>query len=167
MVIVKSCALVLAAAAFMLGCAQPQPAAPAIDLAAEAQAIRDRSAEWVTLVKARDADGIASLYTTDTVTMVDGALSHGAAEIRAAWAAEFAEHPESTVSSTLTPTHVHVAASGDLGYELGTFNWDGDGAGEAAPITGEYVTVWVKSDGVWRAAAAASTTIKTAKAEAT
>jgi len=153
---------VLAAAVLTWGCAQQPPAAPAVDLAAEAQAVRDRSAEWLELAVAHDAAGMANgIYTADAVTLFDGDINHGIAEIQASTEADTAKSPDSTI--TWSTSHVHVAASGDLAYELGSFNFDPDGAGEAAGVTGEYVTVWVKSDGVWRAAADAGTASKPAE----
>lgn len=157
-------ATVLATAALMFGCAQPQPAEPTVDVAAEAQAIRDRSAEWLQLAVAHDAAGIANgMYTADAVTLFDGDMNHGPAEIQASMEADTASNPDSTIA--WSTSHVHVAASGDLGYELGSFAFDPDGVGEAPSATGEYVTVWVKTDGVWRAAADAGTASKPAAEE--
>lgn len=151
----------IAAAVLTLGCVEPPPAQPVVDLAAEAQAIRDRSAEWLTLATARDAAGIANgIFMTDAVTLFDGDILHGTTAIQASIEADAAANPDSTLS--WSTSHVHVAASGDLGYELGSFAFDRDGAGDAAGVTGEYVTVWVKSDGIWRAAADAGTTASAA-----
>ncbi len=157
-------AALIVAAALTLGCVEKPPAQPAVDVAAEAQAIRDRSAEWLQLAVARDAVGVANgMYTADAVTLFDGDMSHGTAEIQASMEADTASNPDSTI--TWSTSHVHVAASGDLAYELGSFTFDPDGAGEAPGVNGEYVTVWVKSDGTWRAAADAGTTGKPAAVE--
>lgn len=157
---IKFPAAVLAAAVLTWGCVQKPPAAPAIDVAAEAQTIRDRSAEWMELAVARDAAGIANgIFTADAVTLFDGDVKHGTAEIQASIEADAAANPDSTLS--WSTSHVHVAASGDLAYELGSFVFDPDGAGEAPGATGEYATVWVKSDGIWRAAADSGTARKT------
>lgn len=156
---IKISAALLVAAALTLGCVEKPPEQPAIDLAAEAQAIRDRSAEWLALASARDAAGVANgMYTADAVTLFDGDLNHGTAEIQASMEADTAEYPNSTIA--WTTSQVHVAASGDLAYELGSFTFDPDGAGEAPGANGEYATVWVKSNGTWRAAADAGTASK-------
>ena len=63
-------------------------------------------------------------------------------------------------------TDVQVAKSGDLAYELGTFTFDVDGAGEIPAVSGEYVTVWTKPDGTWRVAVDSSTERKAAEAAA-
>jgi ketosteroid isomerase-like protein len=69
--------------------------------------------------------------------------------------AQFAAAPDMTVS--WTTTDVRVAASGDMAVETGTWTFDTDGDGEAVPTNGEFVTVWVKTDGAWRAVADAGT----------
>lgn len=148
-----------------VGCAKPAPEAPAVDLAAEAQAVRDRSAAWMQLSQARDAAGIADgIFTADAVTIGDGNIRKGVAEIRAAFEAEAAAAPDSTIS--WTTNSVQVAASGDLAYELGSFSFDRDGAGETAAEEGEYVTVWTKADDTWRAAVDAGTVRKASEAAA-
>jgi ketosteroid isomerase-like protein len=147
------------------GCAKPAPETPAVDLAAEEQAIRDRSMEWLKLATAKDAAGIANgMLAANSVTMYDGVINEGAAAIQAATEAGYAARPNSTV--TWTTDEVHVAASGDLAYELGTATEDADGDGEAAPTNGRYVTVWTKIDGTWRAVADAGTQRKPAEAAA-
>lgn len=157
-------AAVLAASALIMGCVEKPPAQPVVDVAAEAQAIRDRSAEWLQLAVAQDAAGIANgIFTADAVTIFDGDIEHGTAEIQASMEANNAEYPGSSI--TWSTSHVHVAASGDLAYELGSFTFDPDGVGDAPSVSGEYATVWVKSDGTWRAAADAGTTVKPAVAE--
>lgn len=154
----------VACGALAAGCAKPAPEAPAVDLAAEAQAVRDRSAAWMQMAQAKDAAMIDGIFTADAMTIGDGNIRKGTAEIRAGFEADMAAMPNSTVS--WTTNHVHVAASGDLAYELGSFSFDPDGAGEGAAQEGEYVTVWTKADGTWRAAADAGTARKAAEAAA-
>lgn len=151
----------IVAAGLTMGCTEAPPAQPTVDVAAEAQAIRDRSAEWLRLATARDAAGIANgIFTADAVTLFDGDIHHGTAAIQAGLEADAAANPDS--SHSWSTSRVQVAASGDLAYELGSFTFDPDGAGEAPAVNGEYSTVWVKSDGTWRAAADAGTTAKPA-----
>ena len=155
----------LAASLLATGCAKKEAEAPAIDLAAEEQAIRDRSMEWLKFATAKDAAGIAnSILAANSVTMYDGVINEGAAAVQAATEEGYTARPNST--TTWTTDEVHVAASGDLAYELGTATEDADGDGEAAPTTGRYVTVWSKVDGTWRAVADAGTQLKPAEAAA-
>jgi uncharacterized protein (TIGR02246 family) len=152
--------MILAAAAcsgLAAGCAQKTPEAPAIDLVAEAQAIRDRSAAWLQMAAAKDVSGIVnSVYSASAVTLFDGEIRKGSSEIQTGMEAEFARMPDATIS--WTTTDVQVAASGDLAYELGSFTMDPDGAGETPAAEGEFLTVWSKVDGSWRAVADAGTT---------
>lgn len=152
----------IAAALLAAACA---PQAPAVDVAAEAQAIRDRSAEWLELAKAKDVAAIANgIYTADAVTLFDGTIRRGTAEIQAGMEAEMAAMPDAMLD--WTTTDVRVASSGDMAYETGNWTFDPDGGGEKPSMSGEYVTVWVKADGVWRAAADAGTSPKEEEAAA-
>lgn len=156
-------AAAVAAGLLSTGCAKPKDEAPAIDLAAEAQAVRDRSAEWLKLVTAKDAAGIANgILAANVVTLYDGVIREGAAAFQAGAEAGYAEQPNAT--NSWTTDEVHVAASGDLAYELGSSTEDSDGDGAAAPTTGRFVTVWTKADGTWRAVADAGTQRKPAEA---
>ena len=156
----------LAAGIVLSGCAAKKdeaPAAPAIDIAAEEQAVRDRSMEWLKFATSKDAAAIANgIMAANAVTLYDGVINEGAAAIQAATEAGYAARPNATV--TWTTDEVHVAASGDLAYELGTSTEDPDGEGEAASTSGRYVTVWTKADGTWRAVADAGTQRKPAEA---
>ena len=52
------------------------------------------------------------------------------------------------------PTHIEVATSQDLAFDVGTFvlNLD-DATGKPMTIPGKYVVVWKKHDGNWKAEA--------------
>ena len=146
--------LILAAAAMLAlvaGCAQKSEV-PAVDLAVEEKAIWDRSAEWMRLAQARDAAAIANtVFLPDAITVFEGVVRNGSAEIQAGMEKEYADMPDATIS--WTTNSVKLASSGDMAWETGAWTLDPDGAGEAAPISGSFVTVWSKVDGVWRVAA--------------
>ena len=151
--------MILTAAACMglvAGCMQKTPGAPAIDLAAEAQAVRDRSAAWMQLTAAKDVAGVVNgVYTPNAVLMYDGEVHTGTAALQDSMEDELAETPDALTS--WSTTDVKVAASGDLAYELGTFLFDPDGAGPEPAENGKFVTVWTKVDGTWRVAVDAGT----------
>jgi ketosteroid isomerase-like protein len=154
----------VASASLALGCAQKAPEAPAVDLAAEAQAVRDRSAAWEQMAHAKDINGLVNdIYTTNAISMFDGSIRKGSAEIRVSEESRLAA-PEQTFS--WSATEVKVANSGDLAYELGNFWFDTDGAGENPRVSGEYVVVWTKADGTWRVAAESSTATTPSEAPA-
>jgi len=142
----------------LVACAAPPAEEPAVDVAAEAQAIRDASAAWLQALQARDAATIDGFFAANISTIFDGKINEGLAEVQATREEEWASQPDSTV--TWTTTAVEVAASGDLACERGNWTSDPDGAGEAPEEHGEYLTVWKKIDEQWTVLYDAGTTIK-------
>ncbi len=148
--------MLLAAAALMAGCAK-QDAAPVVDLAAAEKAIWDASAAWMKLAQAKDNAAIAStVYLPDSITVYDGVVRNGIAEIQAGMDEELAKTPAATIAWTTTA--VKVAPSGDMAWETGAFTFDPDGEGETAANNGNFVTVWAKVDGAWRVTADSGST---------
>ena len=151
-------AAAVAAAISLAGCEQAKddaavdaaPAEPAVDLAAEADAIRARSGEWMNYANAKDAASTANkMYTADAVMIADEKAYKGPAAIQASLEANSKESPDGVVS--WTSDDIRVAASGDMAVEIGAFTYDPDGDGKKPAIQGTFVTTWVKSDGEWRA----------------
>lgn len=155
----------LAAAALLAlaaGCAQKDEA-PAVDLAAEEKAIWDRSAEWLKLSQAKDTAAIVdTVFLPDAITVFDGEVRNGSAEIKASFDEEMAQMPAATL--TWTTTAVKLASSGDMAWETGAFTFDSDGEGAAPAVSGNFVTVWSKVDGAWRVAADSGSTPRPAEA---
>lgn len=154
-----SLALVLAAA-----CAPPaEPpapaaAAPAVDLAAEEQAIRDSSKQWLAAEQGRDLLTAMSFMDANVTAIFDGTVQRGRAAVEAAKQARWEESPDATIE--WATGSVHVAASGDLAYELGVWTTDPDGLDDPDAETGEFLTVWRKVDGQWKVVADAGSTIR-------
>jgi uncharacterized protein (TIGR02246 family) len=137
--------------ALIAGCAQ-RTETPAVDLAAEEKAIWDRSAEWMQLAQAKDAAAIVNtVFLPDAITVFDGVVRNGSAEIQAGLEKEFTDMPDGTLA--WTTNSVKLASSGDMAWETGAWTLDPDGAGAAEPISGNFVTVWSRVDGTWRVAA--------------
>jgi uncharacterized protein (TIGR02246 family) len=125
-------------------------AAPAVDLAAEEQAIRTRSGEWMNYANSKDAASIANnIFASDGILIADEKAHKGPAAIQAAMEAETKENPDMLIS--WSSEQVRVAESGDLAVETGSFSFDPDGDGKKSAINGTFVTSWVKVDGQWRA----------------
>jgi uncharacterized protein (TIGR02246 family) len=140
-----SAVLVVAAA-----CAAPAEQAPAVDLAAEAEAVEAVSMQWLEATKARDLKAATSLFADDAVFFdQDEGSIVGLPAIRADIERSWAQNPDFTLS--WSTTSVDVALSGDMAWERGSWTYDPDGAGEAGEMTGEYVTVYKKVDGIWKA----------------
>ena len=142
----------------LVACAAPPAEEPVVDVAAEAQAIRDASAAWLQAAQARDGATMDGFFAADVTTIFDGEINVGLAEVRSSREEGWASQPDSTI--TWNTTAVVVAASGDLAVERGNWTEDPDGAGEAPEEDGEYLTVWKKSDGQWKMLYDAGTKIK-------
>jgi len=136
----------------------PPPAEPAIDLAAEEQAVRDASRAWLQAVQVKDAATIDGYFAANAASLFDGKYLEGLAAIQMNREQEWAANPDFTMD--WTTTEVGVAASGDLAYERGAWTFDPDGAGAAPEEHGQYLTVWKKIGGQWKALVDAGTTIK-------
>lgn len=140
--------LVALAVFALAACAAPPAEEPMVDVAAEAQAIRDASATWLQAAQARDAATMDGFFAASATTIFDGAIHEGLAAIQASREEEWASEPDGVVN--WTTTEVEVAASGDLACERGNWTYDPDGAGEAPEEHGEYLTVWKKIEGQWK-----------------
>jgi len=152
----------LAVAAFLAavaiaGCAAPPPPAPEVDVAAEAQAIRDLSAVWLEAARQRDGATIDEMFAADATTIFDGEVLEGLPAIRAGRELEWAEEPQGELD--WTTSSVIVAASGDLAVERGSWTErEIEEEGEEVE-NGEYVTIWTKIDGQWKVLIDAGTEI--------
>jgi uncharacterized protein (TIGR02246 family) len=153
----------LAAGLLLAGCAKKEeappppaePAAPAVDIAAEEQAIRNRSAEWMNFANAKDIASVVKVFSPDVITAYDGTVQRGLAEVQAGAERGLKENPNSVIA--WSSTGVRVAASGDLAVETGNITIDPDGEGKKPATTGVFVTAWEKVDGAWRVMADAGT----------
>jgi uncharacterized protein (TIGR02246 family) len=144
--------MVVLLAGSLVACTAQQEQAPAVDLEAEAQAIRDVSSAWLEHVTARDLEELTGLFAESAVFFDENEpATEGLAAIRADIESEWAENPDFTV--TWSTISVDVADSGDMAWERGQWEFDPDGAGEAEGTYGEYVTVYRKMDGAWKAVA--------------
>lgn len=155
-------ATTLVTALFVMGCDKAKEerqeevpateAEPAVDLAAEEQAIRNRSAEWMNYANSKDVASIVNgVFSPDAYAVFDKKVHRGSAAIQAAMDKQVKDMPNAVVS--WNTTSVKVAASGDMAVEKGDYVVDPDGEGKKSAISGTYVTVWEKVDGNWRVTA--------------
>ena len=153
--------LLLSAAALLLPACQAgnQPAANAteanrtaiVDTGADEQAIRGQVDHWLQLVKAKDAAGIAALYTDDGAVMPpNAAIGKGHAAIQQTWTS-LMQIPGFEL--TFTPEQIVVSSSGDMALDRGTYELKLAPGGTPRTDTGKYVVVWRKVGGEWKAAA--------------
>ena len=123
----------------------------AADSAAADQAIRAHVDRWLQLVKAKDAAGIAQLYTEDGAVMPPNApIGKGRGAIEKTWASMM-QTPGFDL--TFTPEQILVSSSGDMALDRGTYRLSVAPGGRQLTDTGKYVVVWRKMGGDWKAAA--------------
>lgn len=128
--------------------AESAPAAQAVDLAADEQAIRDASMRWLEFAKARDAAGIAALFTEDG-SLLRPAMAPivGRAAIEAHLVAEQAANP--TAVPGWTTDRIEVGAAGDIAVEHGTWTETSLGADGSGQDEGKYMAFLRKVGGSW------------------
>jgi uncharacterized protein (TIGR02246 family) len=125
--------------------------AAAVDNGADERAIRGQVDRWHQLIKAKDAAGIASLYTSDGAVMPPNApIGKGPAAIQQVWAS-LLQIPGFELS--IVPEQIIVSSSGDMALDRGTYKLSVSPDGTAKTDTGKYVVVWRKIGGEWKAAA--------------
>ena len=122
-----------------------------VDTSADDQAIRAKVDLWHELMKAKDAAGIADLYTVDGAVMPPNApIGIGHDPIEQTWAA-LVNTPGFELK--IVPDQIVVSSSGDMALDRGTYQLTIAPSGETVSDTGKYVVVWQKIDGEWKAAA--------------
>ena len=132
----------------LAGACTAAPETPPVDLAAEAEAIRARSAEWLGFTRRKDAAGIASLFADDgRVVWAGQDPVVGPVAIQEFLAGDFERSPDRT--SSWAPDRVEVAPSGDLAVEYGSYT-SAPGPDAEVDEEGNYSTVYRKVDGAWR-----------------
>ncbi len=138
------------AAAILISCAQPQPAAPPDTRAADEAAIRASDDEFAKAALAKDLDKCVSYYADDAVAFAPGMPAViGKDNIR--------KFLSGLVSSPNLQMNIHiesidVARSGDIAIDRGTVDATStDKKGKASTQSIEYVIVRKKqADGSWK-----------------
>lgn len=153
--------MLLAAIGFLAAC-QTEPAeqtgateeaatTDAATVRSEIEAINDRFEQ--TLL-AQDAAALAAIYTEDAIAMPPGTPRvEGRAAIESMFADWFTQMAPSE-SFTLTTDEVVLPESGEVAYEIGSYQTSGTSPeGEAYEATGKYLVIWENVDGEWKIAA--------------
>ena len=115
------------------------------------QAIRKLDQDWSAAAGSKDADKTISFYADDASALPFNApIAFGKEQIRQLWAHLMAL-PGFALS--FAPSKIEVAKSGDLAYDLGTFELKTtDAQGSTVTQAGKYVVVWKKQpDKQWKA----------------
>ena len=115
------------------------------------RAIHEGVARWAELIKTKDADGIAELYSGDAVAMPPNhPIVSGQNAIRMFWRSTV-QVPE--LSLTFEAENIHVAESGDLAIDRGIYRLSGKSDGQSFEDRGKYVEVWRRIGTEWKVAA--------------
>jgi uncharacterized protein (TIGR02246 family) len=121
----------------------------AVDVEAAKRAIRIADLEMAKAVSDRNLEKFNTLIADDAV-FFGRDVSRGREAVAKAWLPLFTD---ASMFLKWQPTEVHVSASGDLGYSIGTYErMSKDASGRPTAATGTYVSIWRKqADGKWRA----------------
>jgi uncharacterized protein (TIGR02246 family) len=109
--------------------------------------IRKMNEAWQAAYEAADFDRLASLYTEDAVLMPEGRKPlHGRQAIRNFFAEDFKYVPKRSIILK----SLRVEESGSVLVDSGEYRFDGsDSEGKPIRITGNYNTIFKKTDGKW------------------
>lgn len=115
------------------------------------QSLRAFDRRWQAMATAKNADGMAELYTADAEWLPPNEKqTSGRTAVRAAYARNF-ELPD--FSLLHTPRKHVVAASGETAIEYGVYHFRAKIAGADVADTGKYMLYLTKENGEWRIAA--------------
>lgn len=115
--------------------------------------IRKTDTEWAHAAETKDLDKFVSFYADDaSVLPFNAPIASGKEPIRQLWS-QLMSKPGFGLS--FTPTKVVVSKSGDMAYEIGTFDLKlNDPQGTATSTLGKYVVAWKKQPNhEWKAVA--------------
>jgi ketosteroid isomerase-like protein len=145
----KKIAFLSLAAVIILAACQPKPAA--VDLKAEAEAIRNIEDQWLAANKTKDISKVLSIFASDAVVMEKNMpIVVGIDAIQKSWEKWFADTTFIHNSLTGTTDNIEVSASGDLGYARGTNHYSIKTKDGIIEIDDKYVDIFKKTGGEWK-----------------
>jgi len=120
---------------------------------ADENEIRNADTAWSHAAEDKDVDKFVSFYADDAAALPFNApVANGKDQIRQLWS-QLMSKPGFGLS--FKPTKIEVSKSGDIAYEIGTFELKlNDPQGNATSIPGKYVVAWKKQPNrEWKAVA--------------
>jgi ketosteroid isomerase-like protein len=114
-------------------------------------AIRDADLAWSQAAQSKDLDKTVSFYADNaSVLPFNAPIATGKNAIKQVWSSLMAKPG---FSLTFAPTKIDIAKSGDMAYEVGTFELKmNDAQGNPATTAGKYVVAWKRQPkGDWKA----------------
>jgi ketosteroid isomerase-like protein len=115
------------------------------------QAIRNADKAWSQAAQSKDLDKTVSFYADDaSVLPFNAPIATGKDQIKQVWSSLMSKPG---FSLTFAPTKMEIAKSGDLAYEVGTFELKvNDAQGNPTTTPGKYVVTWKRlAKGDWKA----------------
>lgn len=115
------------------------------------QAIRDTDKSWSQAAESKDLDKTVSFYADDaSVLPFNAPIATGKDAIKQVWSSLMAKPG---FSLTFAPSKIDIAKSGELAYEVGTFELKmNDAQGNPTTTPGKYVVAWKRQPkGEWKA----------------
>jgi uncharacterized protein (TIGR02246 family) len=113
--------------------------------------IRKADAAWSHAAESKDLDKFVSFYADDASALPFNApIANGKEQIRQLWS-QLMSKPGFGLS--FMPTRIEISKSGDMAYEIGTFDLKlNDPQGNPTSTPGKYVVAWKKqSTHEWKA----------------
>jgi len=122
------------------------------DASADEQTIRALDTAWSHAAETKDLDKTVSFYADDaSILPPNMPIATGKNAIRAVWS-QFMSMPGFSI--TFAPSKVVIAKSGDMAYEIGTFQTTvNDAQGKPTSSVGKFVVNWQKRGGQWKVVA--------------
>jgi ketosteroid isomerase-like protein len=122
------------------------------DRSADEGAIGKIDVAWSRAAETKDLDGTVAPYAADgSVLPFNAPIATGAVAIRQVWSSLMSRPG---FHLTFAPTRIVIAGSGDMAWEVGTFQLKlNDAQGNPMTMLGKYVVTWKKVGGTWKVAA--------------
>lgn len=137
--------LVVAAGLICVGC----PTEPTVDAYAEMQEIRELDRLWLLAFEEKDVENAMRFFAPDAVLMPAHTPAIAGRQPIREWFESWLPNPD--VSSSFAPEKIVVAASGDLAYDRGTYEFSMETPEGRIRDVGKYLIVWKLIDGEWKA----------------
>ena len=122
------------------------------DRSADEAAIRKLDGAWSHAAETKDLEGTVAPYAADgSVLPFNAPIATGDIAIRQVWSSLMTKPG---FHLTFAPTKIVIAESGDVAWEVGTFELKlNDAQGNPMTMLGKYVVTWKKLGGTWKVAA--------------
>lgn len=129
--------------------AKAMSAAPKVDKGAIEATIRKSDTAYFNAVKARDANAIAAMYSSDAISSPPNAPPLTSGDAIKKSNEDFLKMPQ--VQMTGEATVINVSDDGTMAYEVGKYTMTSvDAKGKPVKDEGKYLNVWRLVDGKWK-----------------